>query len=252
MFHVCQLLPHSRTDKHQVARKRHLGNDPVILIFKERTPSSSSSPQPQPDLVDITSIRSQWNHVFIIVSPEGSGTYRVNAVYKAGVEPAAPYVPETSLLVDDDSLHDWLLRKSLFPFSPSSMFLPPCTDDDVCVVQSSTLSAVLWSRRCSGRVPSVLLSGISRPSLPSAVHSSRARRPLRLPSCRLRPRLRLLVVCSIATHGARSTATAISLPTCPEEQHSTSHSLSPPRAISRLSTTDCFWMFCVCVGVKEG
>lgn len=251
MFHVCQLLPHSRTDKHQVARKRHLGNDPVIVIFKERAPQQQD-PQQQPDVVDITTIRSQWNHVFIIVSPEGdgnsSGSYRVNAVYKAGVEPAAPYVPETSLLLDDDSLHDWLLRKSLLSLVRSHLFcLLVCIYGVFLVVQSSTPSAVRSSRRCSGRVPSALLWATSRPLSPSVVCS---RRPHPPPHRCSRPPQHLprpLAVCSTATPEARSTA-APSLPVCPDACTTPIFSLSPTVRPRVSSASDCSCL-CVCVCV---
>merc|ERR1712146_582046 len=36
MFHVAALLPFSADDTQQVERKRHLGNDVVLVIFLER------------------------------------------------------------------------------------------------------------------------------------------------------------------------------------------------------------------------
>jgi len=35
MFHVAPLLPFQEDDKQRVERKRHLGNDVVLLIFLE-------------------------------------------------------------------------------------------------------------------------------------------------------------------------------------------------------------------------
>lgn len=35
MFHVSTLLPFSANDEQQLDRKRHLGNDVVVIVFKE-------------------------------------------------------------------------------------------------------------------------------------------------------------------------------------------------------------------------
>lgn len=50
MFHVATLIPHTPGDVQQVERKRHIGNDMVVVIFKEgKTP------------FDPNLIRSQFN-----------------------------------------------------------------------------------------------------------------------------------------------------------------------------------------------
>ena len=39
MFHVASMLPYQEMDEQRVERKRHLGNDVILLIFKEgKTP----------------------------------------------------------------------------------------------------------------------------------------------------------------------------------------------------------------------
>ncbi len=55
-FHVSTLLPFQADDKQRVERKRHLGNDIVMLIFKE-------GDQP----FDPMCIKSHFNHIFVIV-----------------------------------------------------------------------------------------------------------------------------------------------------------------------------------------
>ena len=35
MFHVSTLIPYTPGDQQQVERKRHLGNDIVVILFKE-------------------------------------------------------------------------------------------------------------------------------------------------------------------------------------------------------------------------
>lgn len=44
MFHVSTMLPYFPKDEQQVERKRHLGNDVVVIIFKESA-DDSFSPQ---------------------------------------------------------------------------------------------------------------------------------------------------------------------------------------------------------------
>eukprot|EP01119_Soliformovum_irregulare_P010584 TRINITY_DN2615_c0_g1_i1.p1 TRINITY_DN2615_c0_g1~~TRINITY_DN2615_c0_g1_i1.p1 ORF type:complete len:634 (-),score=168.62 TRINITY_DN2615_c0_g1_i1:238-2139(-) len=60
MFHVSTMLPYFPKDTQQVERKRHLGNDVVMIIFKEN-PDDIFQPQ---------IMASQFNHVFVVVQPE--------------------------------------------------------------------------------------------------------------------------------------------------------------------------------------
>ena len=56
MFHVSTLLPYVGNDDQQLERKRHLGNDVVLIIFKEgNTPFSPKI------------IRSHFNCIFLVV-----------------------------------------------------------------------------------------------------------------------------------------------------------------------------------------
>ncbi|CAJ0628390.1 2749_t:CDS:2 [Entrophospora sp. SA101] len=50
MYHVSTMLPYDKVDRHQIVRKRHIGND----TFRPFSPAS---------------IRSKFLHVFVIVSP---------------------------------------------------------------------------------------------------------------------------------------------------------------------------------------
>ena len=36
MFHVSTLLPHSTVDEQQIAKKRFIGNDIVVFLYKEK------------------------------------------------------------------------------------------------------------------------------------------------------------------------------------------------------------------------
>ena len=72
MFHVSTMLPHYPLDLQQVEKKRHLGNDVVLIVFKEGD-----------QLFDPSQIRSEFNHIFIVVQKvhksefiDGEVTYR--------------------------------------------------------------------------------------------------------------------------------------------------------------------------------
>ena len=107
MFHVSTLLLFQEDDPQKVERKRHIGNDVVVMIFKE-----SNGPN---DTVDVTSFVSHFNHVFIIVNPVKDGRttrYRVTVVTKPPVAPFPPYIPKTGNIFNrDDSFRDWILKK---------------------------------------------------------------------------------------------------------------------------------------------
>lgn len=57
MFHVSTMLPFSKADEQQLERKRHLGNDIVILVFLDKGARFNPAV-----------IRSQMNYVFIVIS----------------------------------------------------------------------------------------------------------------------------------------------------------------------------------------
>eukprot|EP01104_Vermistella_antarctica_P016551 TRINITY_DN564_c0_g2_i1.p1 TRINITY_DN564_c0_g2~~TRINITY_DN564_c0_g2_i1.p1 ORF type:complete len:780 (+),score=266.96 TRINITY_DN564_c0_g2_i1:358-2697(+) len=58
MFHVSTLLPHNPNDEQQLERKRHLGNDIVVLVYQDGTGES----------FDPSTIRSHFNFVFVVVA----------------------------------------------------------------------------------------------------------------------------------------------------------------------------------------
>lgn len=39
MFHVSTMMPHSLLDRQQLERKRHIGNDQVVVVFQDATGS---------------------------------------------------------------------------------------------------------------------------------------------------------------------------------------------------------------------
>jgi len=87
MFHVSSMLPFQEMDEQKVERKRHLGNDIVILVFKEgNTP------------FDPTCLKSHFNHIFMVVQVhEPKVSYRISVATKSGVEPYGPYISNPPL-----------------------------------------------------------------------------------------------------------------------------------------------------------
>jgi hypothetical protein len=87
LFHVATLLPFSDDeDSQQLERKKYIGNDVVVLVYKEGT---------QP--FDPTVIKSQFNHVFIIIQKEQSKNpeekfYRVAVATKPNVPQCPPHL----------------------------------------------------------------------------------------------------------------------------------------------------------------
>jgi hypothetical protein len=88
-----------------VERKRHIGNDVVILVYKE-----GDTP------FDPLRMASQFNHVFIVVQPEGkrrgNTTYRVAIANKPGVEPYGPFLGSGVVFERNNEFREWILTKS--------------------------------------------------------------------------------------------------------------------------------------------
>eukprot|EP00842_Homolaphlyctis_polyrhiza_P006572 jgi/Hompol1/6916/HPOL_002473-RA len=100
MYHVSTLLPYRPEDKQQLERKRHIGNDIVIIIFQD----SCKLP------FDLSSIPSHQNHVIALVSPDGDG-YRLQFASKVGVPPFTPDIPDPPLIQSDPVSRDFFLHK---------------------------------------------------------------------------------------------------------------------------------------------
>ncbi len=95
MWHVGTYLPDTG-EVQQLQRKRHLGNDLVIVIFSE-----SDVP------FDPTSFASQFNHVWLVVKKERNG-YSVSVVTKTGVKPIRPFIND---VIPASSFRDFFLLK---------------------------------------------------------------------------------------------------------------------------------------------
>ncbi|KAJ3191431.1 hypothetical protein HK101_007706 [Irineochytrium annulatum] len=91
MFHVSTLLPYNEKDKQQLERKRHIGNDIVMIIFQE-----SQTPY------QLSTITSQQNHVIAVVQPHAP---------RVGVPPFTPDIPEPPIISNDAVSRDFFLHK---------------------------------------------------------------------------------------------------------------------------------------------
>jgi hypothetical protein len=108
MFHVATLLPHT-AEAQQVERKRHIGNDIGVIVFKEG---------PEPFVAD--TFRSEFNHVFAVVSKSGNA-YNLEVIIKDGVPAFGPKLPTPPIFEDPSVFREFLLCKR----EPSTKEFPP-------------------------------------------------------------------------------------------------------------------------------
>ncbi|KAJ3433945.1 gtpase-activating rap/ran-gap domain-like protein [Anaeramoeba flamelloides] len=105
MYHVLTWLPFDKIDDQQVCRKRHIGNDNVVIVFIEGNVKFLPK-----------SITSQQNHVVIAVRAEhpplepDKTLYRVEVARKNTVEDFKPYLPNPPIFREEE-LRDFLLSK---------------------------------------------------------------------------------------------------------------------------------------------
>ena len=98
MAHVAALLPESGGQ--QIPRKRHIGNDTVIVIFDESKTG-----------FDPTMITSHFCHVFIVIKPISPSQYQINVASKEGVPVFGPFLTHLPVYVKGLLLKDFILTK---------------------------------------------------------------------------------------------------------------------------------------------
>ncbi|XP_032431521.1 signal-induced proliferation-associated 1-like protein 2 isoform X1 [Xiphophorus hellerii] len=105
MFHVSTMLPYTANNTQQLLRKRHIGNDIVTIVFQE------------PGALPFTpkSIRSHFQHVFIIVQVHEPGTdhayYRVAVTRSKDIPLFGPLFPRGARFHRSPAFRDFLLAK---------------------------------------------------------------------------------------------------------------------------------------------
>lgn len=90
MFHISTLLPFSVDDPQQIERKKHLGNDVVVIVFQDE-----GAPPFQPAMM-----KSYFNHVYLVirtVTVNGVTKYTMATASKDGVLVHSPALPEPTL-----------------------------------------------------------------------------------------------------------------------------------------------------------
>jgi len=111
MFHVSTLLPLYEKDPQQLERKKHIGNDRVVIIFKD-----GDKPHP-PD-----SIASKTTQIIVLVqvckteedtSEQGDTTYKVSIARKSSVPSFEPAMPDPPIFRKDDDFREFLFSKVL-------------------------------------------------------------------------------------------------------------------------------------------
>eukprot|EP01117_Protostelium_nocturnum_P008782 TRINITY_DN3149_c0_g1_i1.p1 TRINITY_DN3149_c0_g1~~TRINITY_DN3149_c0_g1_i1.p1 ORF type:complete len:695 (+),score=266.68 TRINITY_DN3149_c0_g1_i1:342-2426(+) len=104
MFHVSTLLPHFPMDPQQVEKKRHIGNDIIVVIFSE-----ASTP------FDPSIMRSEYNNVYIFVHPiheKGKPThYHISVASKIGTPPFGPLLHYGGVYKKDEQFRNFFLTK---------------------------------------------------------------------------------------------------------------------------------------------
>ncbi|NP_001360531.1 Rap-GAP domain-containing protein [Caenorhabditis elegans] len=105
MFHVSTLLPFTPSNRQQLSRKRHIGNDMVTIVFQEPGALPFSP----------ITVRSHFQHVFIIVRVHNecseNVTYSVAVSRSKDVPAFGPPVPKGACFSKCAEFHDWLLTK---------------------------------------------------------------------------------------------------------------------------------------------
>ncbi|KAI8903148.1 hypothetical protein EDD86DRAFT_182723, partial [Gorgonomyces haynaldii] len=107
MFHVSTMIPFTPGDTQQVARKKHLGNDIVMIVYLDGDVE-----------FDPTSIRTQFTLVFIVIKEESIFVdgkqvdgYRIALTTNIDVPKFLPTLPNPSLFYDRNEIHEFLLSK---------------------------------------------------------------------------------------------------------------------------------------------
>eukprot|EP01119_Soliformovum_irregulare_P024103 TRINITY_DN8570_c0_g2_i3.p1 TRINITY_DN8570_c0_g2~~TRINITY_DN8570_c0_g2_i3.p1 ORF type:complete len:1178 (+),score=379.21 TRINITY_DN8570_c0_g2_i3:222-3755(+) len=104
MFHVSTMLPFQDADLQRIERKRHIGNDVVVIIFKEGKQA-----------FDPRIIKSHFNHNFFVVSvykkSKSKYKYKMAIVNHPGVAPYGPFLPSPAVFERGDSFREFFLTK---------------------------------------------------------------------------------------------------------------------------------------------
>eukprot|EP01127_Copromyxa_protea_P023785 TRINITY_DN907_c0_g1_i5.p1 TRINITY_DN907_c0_g1~~TRINITY_DN907_c0_g1_i5.p1 ORF type:complete len:684 (+),score=148.76 TRINITY_DN907_c0_g1_i5:329-2380(+) len=120
MFHVSTMIPFTEDDPQQLARKRHLGNDVIVILFQEEGVDW---------VFDPSIVHSYFNHVFVVIRKDheesklrGNTMYRIAVTFKNGVQDFGPAIPASSLIEKSKEGREFLLTKCMMFYSISYLF----------------------------------------------------------------------------------------------------------------------------------
>jgi len=97
MFHVSTMLPYSAKDDQQLERKRHIGNDSVVILFLDDDET----------IYVPTSISSRQIHVIIVIKKvviDGETCYQMGVCSKEEVPNFGPTIPEKVVFRKDKKI----------------------------------------------------------------------------------------------------------------------------------------------------
>jgi len=107
MFHVSTLLPFSPNDSQQIEKKRHIGNDIILIVFQDKNVTEPFDPY---------TVASHFIEVILVVRPlqkrsMGKPIYRVQISTKKGVPEFSPPMPYPSIFKHSEQTRHFLLAK---------------------------------------------------------------------------------------------------------------------------------------------
>jgi len=122
LFHVSTMLPYDPDNKQQLHRKRHLGNDIVLIIFQDADADPFTPEE----------IASHFNHVFIVIQPVRSGSMTARKTLSLPArdesrEGSCKVVPARGFAEAEKSIQDHLDDESPCAATPISS---PHRDDE--------------------------------------------------------------------------------------------------------------------------
>jgi hypothetical protein len=116
MFHVSTMLRHVPDDKQQIAKKRHIGNDVVVIIYQDDIdPKSFNSEIQSVHSFSPALISSRYNHIFIIVRRLYNSEkimYRVGVTSREGVMGFKPK-QASETFEHGAQFRNWMLQKCI-------------------------------------------------------------------------------------------------------------------------------------------
>jgi RAP1 GTPase activating protein 1 len=105
IFHVSTMLPFNPKDKQQLERKRHIGNDIVVIIFQDGE-----------TIYKPTTISSRQVHVVFVVKEfllNNQKYYRLSVVSRDGVPDFGPEIPKNSIFPKNEDFLNFFYAKLL-------------------------------------------------------------------------------------------------------------------------------------------